>query len=415
MKFNFEFKPFSNKQKKILTWWNEQSPVHNAQGIIADGSIRSGKTLSMGLSFVIWAMETFDGQNFAMCGKTVGSFRRNVWSWLKFALLSLGYKVKERYTTNQIDISFKGHTNYFYIFSGKDESSQNLIQGITLAGVLFDEVALMPESFVNQATGRCSVAGSKFWFNCNPESPEHWFKKNWIDKSDEKQLLHLHFILEDNHSLTEEIIARYKSMYFGVFYKRFILGLWAIAEGAIYDMFDDDNLYEDDERNKDIAYRRYITIDYGTTNPMVFLEVFDDGRNMWVEREYYYDSRVTGRQKTDAEYAKDFDDFCGEEKPDFVFIDPSAASFKLELRNHGYRVREANNEVLYGIRLVSTMFGSKRLKINKRCVKTIGEHRGYVWDEKARVRGEEKPVKELDHSCDSLRYLIATVLKRARL
>ncbi len=415
MKFNFEFKPFSNKQKKILTWWNEKSPVHNAQGIIADGSIRSGKTLSMGLSFVIWAMETFDGQNFAMCGKTVGSFRRNVWSWLKFALLSLGYKVREKYSTNQIDITFKGHTNYFYIFSGKDESSQNLIQGITLAGVLFDEVALMPESFVNQATGRCSIAGSKFWFNCNPESPEHWFKKNWIDKSDEKQLLHLHFILEDNKSLTEEIIARYKSMYFGVFYKRFILGLWAIAEGAIYDMFDDDNLYEDNERNKDIAYRRYITIDYGTTNPMVFLEVFDDGRNMWVEREYYYDSRVTGKQKTDAEYAKDFDDFCGESKPDFVFIDPSATSFKLELRNHGYRVREANNEVLYGIRLVSTMFGSKRLKINKKCVKTIGEHRGYVWDEKARVRGEEKPVKDLDHAVDSLRYCVATVLKRARL
>ena len=273
----------------------------------------------------------------------------------------------------------------------------------------------MPESFVNQATGRCSVAGSKFWFNCNPESPEHWFKKNWIDCAEDKQLLHLHFILEDNHSLSEEIIARYKSMYFGVFYKRFILGLWAIAEGAIYDMFDDDNLYEDNERNKDIAYRRYITIDYGTTNPMVFLEVYDDGRTMWVEREYYYDSRVKGRQKTDAEYAEDFVAFCGEKKPDFVYIDPSATSFRLELRNRGFRVREANNDVLYGIRLVSTLFGSKRLRINKRCVNTIGETRSYIWDEKARVRGEEKPVKDKDHSTDALRYCVATVLKRARL
>ena len=225
MKFTFKFKPFSKKQKRILTWWNDKSPVKHAQGIIADGAIRSGKTLSMGLSFILWAMETFDGMNFAMCGKTVGSFRRNVWSWLKFALLSLGYKVTEKMTTNMIIISFKGKTNYFYIFSGKDESSQNLIQGITLAGVFFDEVALMPESFVNQATGRCSVTGSKFWFNCNPDSPEHWFKKNWIDKAEEKQLLHLHFILEDNLSLAEEIIARYKSTYFGVFYKRFILGL----------------------------------------------------------------------------------------------------------------------------------------------------------------------------------------------
>lgn len=413
MKFNFNFKPFSNKQKKILTWWNEKSPVRKAQGIIADGSIRSGKTLSMGLSFVIWAMETFDGQNFAMCGKTVGSFRRNVWSWLKFALLSLGYKVNEKYTTNMINISFKGKTNYFYIFSGKDESSQNLIQGITLAGVLFDEVALMPESFVNQATGRCSINGSKFWFNCNPESPEHWFKKNWIDKCDEKQLLHLHFILEDNLSLGEEIIARYKSMYFGVFYKRFILGLWAIAEGAIYDMFDDDNIYTE---TPDTKYcRRYIGVDYGTTNPMVFLEIYDDGETLWVDNEYYFDSRVKGKQKTDAEYGKDFEDFCGIEKPDIVFIDPSAVSFRLELRNRGFRVREADNEVINGIRLVSTLLGSKRIRINKRCYNTISEHRSYVWDEKARIRGEEKPLKEKDHSCDALRYVVKTIIKRMRL
>lgn len=415
MKFTFKFKPFSKKQKKILTWWNENSPVKDAQGIIADGAIRSGKTLSMGLSFVFWAMENFNGMNFAMCGKTVGSFRRNVWSWLKFALLSLGYKIEEKMTTNSINISFKGNTNYFYIFSGKDESSQNLIQGITLAGVFFDEVALMPESFVNQATGRCSVTGSKYWFNCNPDSPEHWFKKNWLDKADEKQLIRLHFVLEDNLSLAEEIIARYKSMYFGVFYKRFILGLWAIAEGVIYDMFDDDNIYLDEERNRDIYYRKYISIDYGTTNPMVFLETYDDGRNFWVEREYYYDSRAVGKQKTDAEYIKDFDEFCGERKPDYVIIDPSAASFKLELRNHGYRVKEANNDVLYGIRLVSSLFGSKRLKINRNCKNTISELRSYVWDEKARLQGIEKPVKEFDHGADSIRYLIATVLKRLTL
>lgn len=415
MKFDFQFKPFSNKQKKILTWWNEKSPVCHAQGIIASGSIRSGKTLSMGLSYVFWAMESFNDKNFAMCGKTVGSFRRNVWSWLKYALLSLGYKINERVTENLIDISFKGKTNHFYIFSGKDESSQNLIQGITLAGVLFDEVALMPESFVNQATGRCSVTGSKFWFNCNPESPEHWFKKNWIDKSDEKQLLYLHFVLEDNLSLAEEIIARYKSMYFGVFYKRFIQGLWAIAEGAIYDMFEDDNLYELGERNKDIYYRKYVGIDYGTTNPMVFLEVYDDGNTMWVEREYYYDSRKEGKQKTDREYAEDFEEFCGGNNPDFVIIDPSASSFKLELRNRGFRVREADNDVLNGIRLVSSFFGSKRLKICRNCKFTIGEHRSYVWDDKAKMRGEEKPVKEKDHSCDALRYIIKTIIKRTRL
>lgn len=415
MRFTFNFKPFSKKQKKILTWWNANSPVKNYQGIIADGSIRSGKTLSMGLSFIFWAMDTFNGYNFAMCGKTVGSFRRNVWSWLKIALLSLGYKIQEKRTENLITITFKDNTNYFYIFSGKDESSQDLIQGITLAGVFFDEVALMPESFVQQATGRCSITGSKYWFNCNPDSPEHWFKKNWIDNADEKQLIHLHFVLEDNLSLAKEIIERYKKMYYGIFYKRYILGIWAIAEGIIYDMFDDDNIYSDGNRNKDIYYRKYVSIDYGTTNPMVFLETYDDGRNFWVEREYYYDSKKEGKQKTDAEYIKDFDAFCSERKPDYVIIDPSASSFKLELRNHGYRVRDANNEVLYGIRLVSSLFGTKRLKINKECKNTIAELRSYVWDEKARLQGIEKPVKEFDHGADCVRYLVATVLKRLRL
>jgi PBSX family phage terminase large subunit len=415
MKFTFDFKPFSKKQKKILTWWCDNSPMKDKDGIIADGAIRSGKTVSMGVSFVAWAMQTFDSCNFAMCGKTVGSFRRNVWSWLRIALLSLGYKLQERHTEGLIRITFKDHTNDFYIFSGKDESSQDLIQGITLAGVFFDEVALMPESFVQQATGRCSVTGSKFWFNCNPDSPEHWFKINWLDKVEEKNLLHLHFTLEDNLSLSKKIIERYKNMYYGVFFQRFILGLWVIAEGAIYDMFHDDNIYRDGERNPYVAYRRYIGVDYGTTNPMVFLEIFDDGNTMWVEREYYYDSKKEGVQKTDSQYAKDFDDFCGDKKPEYVIIDPSCASFKLELRNRGYRVREADNDVLNGIRLVSSLFGTLKLRIHKRCYNTISEHRSYVWDEKARKNGEEKPVKDKDHTCDALRYVVKTIIKRMRL
>ena len=153
----FHFSPFSRKQKQVLTWWCKDSPVHDKDGIIADGAIRSGKTVSMSLSFAMWAMSTFNGQNFAMCGKTIGSFRRNVLFWLKLMLKSRGYSVIDRRADNLIIIR-KGDTeNYFYIFGGKDERSQDLIQGITLAGVFFDEVALMPESFVNQATGRCSV------------------------------------------------------------------------------------------------------------------------------------------------------------------------------------------------------------------------------------------------------------------
>lgn len=235
----FQFSPFSKKQKQVLTWWCKESLVHSKDGIIADGAIRSGKTISMSLSFVMWAMNSFSGNNFAMCGKTIGSFRRNVLFWLKLMLRSRGYSVTDHRADNLLTIRKDGKENYFYIFGGKDESSQDLIQGITLAGVFFDEVALMPESFVNQATGRCSVKGSKFWFNCNPDGPYHWFKVNWIDKCAEKNILYLHFTMDDNLSLDEEIKARYRSMYVGVFFKRYIMGLWAAAEGIIYDMFDD--------------------------------------------------------------------------------------------------------------------------------------------------------------------------------
>ena len=184
--------PFSKKQKKILTWWMKESPVSDMDGIIADGAIRSGKTLSMSLSYVIWAMTEFQNQNFGMCGKTIGSFRRNVLFWLKLMLKSRGYKVQDKRADNLLIVSRKNITNFFYIFGGKDERSQDLVQGITLAGCFFDEVALMPESFVNQATGRCSVDGSKWWFNCNPNGPFHWFKTDWIDKAIDKNILYLH-------------------------------------------------------------------------------------------------------------------------------------------------------------------------------------------------------------------------------
>lgn len=233
----FKFKPFSDRQLKVLTWWCPSSPVNERDGIIADGSIRSGKTLCMSLSFVIWAMETFDGQNFALCGKTIGSLRRNVLSSLKMMLRSRGYRVSDRRAENMLVIRRGDTINYFYAFGGKDERSQDLIQGITLAGALFDEVALMPESFVNQATARCSVAGSKWWFNCNPEGPQHWFYKDWIRQSRKKKLLYLHFTMEDNLSLSPEIKARYEGMYSGVFYERFVLGCWVVAQGAIYRIF----------------------------------------------------------------------------------------------------------------------------------------------------------------------------------
>lgn len=415
----FRFKPFSRKQTQILSWWVDESPVKDFDGIIADGAIRSGKTVSMSLSFVMWAMNKFNGENFAMCGKTVGSFRRNVWNVLKTMLPSRGYQYIDHKTDNYIEIIRGNIVNYFYIFGGKDEASQDLIQGITLAGIFFDEVALMPESFVNQGTGRCSVEGSKYWFNCNPDGPMHWFNQNWILKAKEKKILYLHFTMDDNLSLSERIKERYRSMYIGVFFKRYIQGLWAMAEGAIFDMWSEINEISESDLPKGLknSSRRYIAIDYGTTNATVFLDIYDDGDIAWVVREYYYDSKVKMAQKTDEQYADDLVHFIKEGPPPVaIILDPSAASFKAEMRHRGYRIKEADNEVLDGIRMTSTFIGKGKIRMVKdKCKRTIGDILSYVWDAKAAQHGDERPVKENDHGADATRYFVKTVIKPRRL
>lgn len=409
----FQFSPFSIKQKKVLTWWCPDSPVKNKDGIIADGAIRSGKTVSMSLSFIMWAMASFSGQNFAMCGKTIGSFRRNVLFWLKLMLRSRGYSITDHRADNLLVVRKNGIENYFYIFGGKDERSQDLIQGITLAGVFFDEVALMPESFVNQATGRCSVKGSKFWFNCNPDGPYHWFKVNWIDKAKEKGLLYLHFTMDDNLSLAEEIKARYRSMYTGVFFKRYILGLWAVAEGIIYDMFDEEKHVKDLSEITPLLIKgcRYVSCDYGTQNATVFLlwNKGIDGK-WYCIREYYYSGRDKGKQKTDSEYADDLKKWLEGEKIKAIIVDPSAASFIAELRKRGFKVLKSKNDVLDGIRLVGTLLNLYKIIFSSSCTETIKEFASYIWDDKAMEHGEDKPVKQHDHSMDAVRYFVSTIL-----
>lgn len=434
----FKFQPFSKKQKQILTWWLPDSPVKDYDGIIADGAIRSGKTVCMSLSFVMWAMESFNGQNFAMCGKTIGSFRRNVLFWLKLMLKSRGYKVVDHRADNLVEISRGKVTNYFYIFGGKDERSQDLIQGITLAGVFCDEVALMPESFVNQATGRCSVDGSKYWFNCNPDGPYHWFKVNWIDKAigylgkakvkrlkeeaeqkgeklDLKKLLYVHFTMDDNLSLSEEIKARYRSMYTGVFFKRYILGLWAMAEGIIYDMFDINYHVKKITEfvGKLIDGGRYVSIDYGTQNAtaMLLWNKGIDGK-WYCIREYYYSGRDKGIQKTDSEYADDMIAWLEDTKIKAVIVDPSAASFITELRKRGFNVIPADNDVEDGIRFVAALLNKERIVFSSSCENTIKEFASYIWDPKAADRGKDEPIKQHDHAMDAVRYFCYTVLNK---
>lgn len=409
----FKFEPFSKKQRKVLNWWTKDSPVKEYDGIIADGAIRSGKTVSMSLSFVLWAASSFSGQNFAMCGKTIGSFRRNVLFWLKLMLKSRGYRVADHRADNLVVVSKGSTENYFYIFGGKDERSQDLIQGITLAGVFFDEVALMPESFVNQATGRCSVDGSKFWFNCNPDGPYHWFKLNWIDKCKEKQLLYLHFTMDDNLSLSEKVKVRYRSMYTGVFYKRYILGLWAMAEGIIYDMFDAAKHIV--TGRQEAIGSKYVSVDYGTQNATVYLLWEKSRKGQWTAtKEYYYSGREEGAQKTNSEYADDMEKFLDGLTVESIIVDPAAASFIAELKKRGLRVKKAKNDVLDGIRFVGNLLNLGLLLFSEDCKETIKEFGSYIWDDKALEHGEDRPVKQYDHCMDAVRYFAYTIVRRER-
>ena len=393
---------FSAKQREIMRF-----PYSKFDALICDGAVRSGKTSIMSLSFFLWAMGNFNGCAFAFCGKSVGAVERNIVT----PLLSVVYLKQHfdiRYNRgDHVIIARRGYReNRFYLFGGKDESSYMLIQGVTLAGVMLDEVALMPRSFVEQALARCSVNGAKYWFNCNPENPLHWFRQEWILKASEKNALHLHFLMDDNPSLSEETRNRYKNMYTGVFYQRYILGLWVMSEGLIYDMFDHTaNTYWEDIPSLPYSCQRYIACDYGTTNPTVFLDIYDNGEIIRVDREYRWDSRKEHRQKTDQEYADDFVEFMGD-VPAAVLVDPSAASFIVALRQWGVYVREADNEVLDGIRKTGVLLARREILIHERCSGLIDELGTYLWDEKAALRGEEKPVKQQDHGPDALRYFV---------
>lgn len=403
-----KFKPFSRKQLKVLSWWKVDGIKDKYDAIIADGSVRSGKTVSMSISFLIWAMENFSDCNFAICGKTVGSCRRNVIKPL-INMMSGRCNIKDKRSENLLTVSKKGKSNNFYIFGGKDESSQDLIQGITLAGILFDEVALMPRSFVEQGLARCSVEGARFWFNCNPDNPNHWFYKEWILNAAEKRAIRLKFLMDDNLSLSQKVKERYYSLYTGTFFRRFILGEWVIAEGLVYQQYNDhieDMLWRGSEQELD--GRWYISMDYGTINPC--------SMGLWCVRnheairvkEYYFNSREEGYQKTDEEHYKALEELAGNHYIEDVIIDPSAASFKEVVRRHNkFFTRNAVNDVVNGIRTTSSMLNVGLVKIGASCVNSIAEFGMYSWDNKS---SEDRVIKENDHAMDDIRYFCHTVL-----
>jgi len=402
---NVQIRRFSKKQLSVLNWWWKGSGQHGHDAIICDGAVRSGKTLSMCLSYVSWISHNFDSASFAICGKTVLSLKRNIVSPLLPMLRELGFVLEEKITQNYVDITFGHKKNRLYFFGGKDESSAALIQGMTLGGVLFDEVALMPRSFVEQAVARCSLEQSKLWFNCNPEYPQHWFYREWVLKASEKNAFYLHFTMDDNPGLSPRVKERYKLLYEGAFYKRFVKGEWVGAEGLVYPMF------SPQQHVTDLAPQcetYVISCDYGTVNPSSF-GLWGAWDGTWVRlREYYWDSRAKGCQRTDEEHYQALEALAGDCPVRYVVCDPSAASFIACVRRHGkFTCVAAKNDVLSGIRLVADALRESKLLFHQGCADCIREFGLYTWETGG---GKDAPRKEHDHAMDDVRYFVAAEL-----
>ena len=389
----------SEKQKKILAF-----PYSEYDVIICDGAVRSGKTSVMMVAFIDWAMQNFSGQRFGICGKTVDSATKNIitpYVGMKYA--KKRYSVRWRRSEKMLEVCRGPVKNYFEIFGGKDDSSFMLIQGRTLAGILLDEVALMPQSFVQQALARCSVDGARIWFSCNPDSPKHWFYTDWILRSEERNALYLRFSMEDNPSLSQKVLERYKKSFAGVFYDRYIRGLWVVAEGLIYPMFGDHCISKTEPRQ----YTRYLaSMDYGIQNP-TSIGIWGLCDGIWYRvKEYYHSGRETGRQKTDQEYYDDLEKLAGDLPVEKLIIDPSATSFiALVNQKHRFKVWKANNDVVDGIQHTASCLQDGTIKINDCCKNAVKEFGLYRWDEKA---GDDKPIKENDHAMDEIRYFVNT-------
>ncbi|MBX4266555.1 PBSX family phage terminase large subunit [Clostridium estertheticum] len=403
-----EYQPFGQKSLDFIN-----NPIEKDARInILEGSVRSSKTVTMIPKWLDYIVNGPKGL-LIMTGVSKDTIYDNV---LNDLFDTVGVN---NYTYNRQTGDLNIYGRKIKVVGAKDEGSEKYIRGKTLAGAYCDEVSLMPEKFFKQLLNRMSVKGAKLYATTNPDTPFHYLYTEYI--TDPKKLLSgmvkvLHFMLDDNPNLDDEYKEFIRGAYKGLWYDRMILGLWKIAEGAIYDMFTEANEYLDgDGPNYELAYRRYYCMDYGTINPCVFLEVIEQEHKYYIESEYYYNSKKEGIQKDDSEYADDLLKFIDGKRYTTIIIDPSAASFKIAARRKGIRLKDANNDVLDGIRLVASLLSLKLLKVNKnKCPNFVSERSAYIWDEKAAKIGEEKPIKAHDHAMDAIRYFCKTIIKVIR-
>lgn len=370
---------------------------------ILEGSVRSGKTY---ISLVLWMLYVAsmpkDGA-YLMCAKTLNTLKRNCLDLLA-ALAGAHF---------QFSLSAKEGVLFgrkLYLEGACDGRAEAKIRGLTLSGAYCDELTQAPEDFFSMLLSRLSVPGAKLIATTNPDSPMHWLMRNYLARQDALDLLRMQFRLEDNRFLDPAYVKRLKAEYQGVFYRRFILGQWCVAEGLVYDLTDTDFLLDALPEGRD--YRYYISVDYGTLNPCSMgLWAVDALRGTACRiSEYYYSGREQRRQKTDEEYYDALAALAGGREIEYVVVDPSAASFMETIRRHGqFSVRKANNAVLPGIRTVAALFQAGRLKILKACRNTIRELSLYSWDPQS---PEDRVIKEHDHAMDDMRYFAMTILRK---
>ena len=379
-----------------------------------EGAIRSGKTVASTIAWLLYVGKSKESV-FFMSGKTYGSLIRNVIQG-EYGLLSLmGDSVRLAKDMTGSSVIFVGEKK-IYLFGATDDSAYMRIKGLTAGGWYADEVATHPESFIVEALSRTAVSTDRriFW-TLNPTVPSHYIYRRFLDPwetSHSPGYRRYHFTLDDNLAMPAERKAELASQFKGRYRAMYIYGLRAAAEGVIYDGFSRDTMVYKGTMDLS-ACRKYIACDYGTVNPCVFLEcAYSDDGIVYVMREYRWDSRAEMAQKTDEQYVEDMFKFAGkpEESEHTIIVDPSAASFIAALKLAGYMVIDGKNDVLPGIRRVSSLFALNRIKIHESCRGLIEELEMYVWDEKAAERGEERPLKTNDHAPDALRYFCMTAL-----
>ncbi len=369
------------------------------------GAVRSGKTVASLLAFLLAVAEAPSSGLIVIVGRSLQTIERNVLEPLTDPALFGPVVAQVRHTRGATTAVVLGRT--VHLIGAADARAEGRLRGLTACLAYVDEATLLPEAFWVQLLARLSVPGAKLLGTTNPDSPRHWLKVGYLDREDQLDLKSWHFALADNPSLAPAYVASLRAEYVGLWRRRMVDGAWVVAEGAIYDMWDEQQHVVDDLPP---IVRHWLAVDYGTTNPFaaVLLGLGDDDR-LYACAEWRYDSRTRRRQMTDAQYSAALRGWLDalDVEPEWTFVDPSAASFLAQLWEDGHPgTARARNDVLDGIRSTSTVLDCGLLRVHRSCEGLLGELPGYSWDASAAAAGEDKPIKRDDHSADALRYVV---------